>query len=225
VRGGAWLRSDSVILDEPIQIETLAHRPPWLAVVMEDGYHRHYRRDTERYRVDPAGVDPIESTMLHALDMGANYWSLWTEAENLARYREARPMAFEALEQRIGWRVRPSWIWQRKRYGTAELVVAFSNDGVAGVPGILHVRVEDAAGRVLAAGGLDAGHPHAGRLRLASFILPQGLEGQDVRLKSEIEIRGVCRPARWACAQPLAPDGSLAVRLLRNDDPRWRKGV
>jgi len=78
---------------------------------------------------------------------------------------------------------------------------------------------------VLAAGGLDAGHPHAGRLRLASFILPQGLEGQDVRLKSEIEIRGVCRPARWACAQPLAPDGSLAVRLLRNDDPRWRKGV
>ena len=225
VRGGAWLRSDSVILDEPIQIETLAHRPPWLAVVMEDGYHRHYRRDTERYRVDPAGVDPIESTMLHALDMGANYWSLWTEAENLARYREARPMAFEALEQRIGWRVRPSWIWQRKRYGTAELVVAFSNDGVAGVPGILHVRVEDASGRVLAAGGLDAGHPHAGRLRLASFILPQGLEGQDVRLKSEIEIRGVCRPARWACAQPLAPDGSLAVRLLRNDDPRWRKGV
>jgi len=163
--------------------------------------------------------------MLHALDMGANYWSLWTEAENLARYREARPMAFEALEQRIGWRVRPSWIWQRKRYGTAELVVAFSNDGVAGVPGVLHVRVEDAFGRVLAAGGLDAGHPHARRLRLASFVLPPGLEGRDVRLRSEIEIRGVLRPARWACAQPLEPDGSLAVRLLRDDDPRWRKGV
>src|SRR5438093_1184407 len=31
VRGGCWLRSDSVILDEPIQIEELAHRPPWLA--------------------------------------------------------------------------------------------------------------------------------------------------------------------------------------------------
>src|SRR2546422_9966032 len=28
--------------------------------------------------------------------------------------------------------VRPSWVWQRKRYGTDELVVAFANDGVAG---------------------------------------------------------------------------------------------
>ena len=80
VRGGCWLRSDSVILDEPEQIEELAHRPPWLAVVMEDGYHRHYRTDTPRYRVDAAGVDVIEHTMLHALDVGANYWSLWTEA-------------------------------------------------------------------------------------------------------------------------------------------------
>jgi hypothetical protein len=34
-----------VILDEPDQIEELPHRPPWLAVVMEDGYHRHYRTD------------------------------------------------------------------------------------------------------------------------------------------------------------------------------------
>ena len=115
VRGGCWLRSDSVILDEPEQIEELAHRPPWLAVVMEDGYHRHYRTDTARYRVDAAGVDVIEHTMLHALDVGANYWSLWTEAGNVARYREQRPAAFDALERRIGYRVRPSWVWQRKR--------------------------------------------------------------------------------------------------------------
>jgi hypothetical protein len=64
VRGGCWLRSDSVILDEPEQIEELAHRPPWLAVVMEDGYHRHYRTDTARYRLDAAGVDVIEQTSL-----------------------------------------------------------------------------------------------------------------------------------------------------------------
>jgi len=225
VRGGCWLRSDSVILDEPEQIEELAHRPPWLAVVMEDGYHRHYRTDTARYRVDEAGVDVIEHTMLHALDVGANYWSLWTEAGNVARYRERRPAAFDALERRLGYRVRPSWVWQRKRSSTDELVVAFANDGAASVPGVLRVHAETRDGRPLAGGGLDAGHPFAGRLRLASFLLPPGLAGREVRLRAELDVMGTRRPVRWACAQPLEADGALVVRLKKHDDPDWRKGV
>jgi hypothetical protein len=225
VRSGCWLRSDSVILDEPEQIEELANRPPWLAVVMEDGYHRHYRTDTPRYRVDAAGVDVIEHTMLHALDVGANYWSLWTEAGNLARYRERRPTAFEALERRLGYRVRPSWVWQRKRSGTDELVVAFTNDGDASVPGVLRVSAETPGGQTLAAGSLDAGHPFAGRLRLASFRLPPGLGGSDVRLRAEIEVKGARRAVRWACAQPLDDDGAFRVRLKKWDEPDWRKGV
>ncbi|HEY2946726.1 MAG TPA: hypothetical protein VGN09_30115, partial [Vicinamibacteria bacterium] len=118
IRAGCWLRSDSVILDEPIQIDELANRPPWLAAVMEDGYHRHYRTEGPRFGVDRAGVNVIEKTMLHCLDLGANYWSLWTEAENLARYDERYPAGFAALRQRLGYRVRPSWVWQRKRSGT-----------------------------------------------------------------------------------------------------------
>jgi hypothetical protein len=225
VRGGCWLRSDSVILDEPEQIEELAHRPPWLGVVMEDGYHRHYRRDTPRYRVDAAGVDVVEHTILHALDVGANYWSLWTEAENVARYRAERPMAFETLDRRLGYRVRPSWIWQRKRFGADELVVAFANDGAAPLPGVLRVHAETAEGRPLAGGGLDPGHPLAGRLRLASFRLPAGLGGTDVHLRAEIDVKGVRRQVRWACAQPLRADGALSVRLKRHDEPDWRKGI
>src|SRR5579862_7082856 len=42
VRAGCWLRSDSLIMDEPIQIEELGHRPAWLATVIEDGGNRHY---------------------------------------------------------------------------------------------------------------------------------------------------------------------------------------
>src|SRR5262249_15809325 len=42
VRSGCWLRSDSLIMDEPIQIEELGHRPPWIATVLEDGGNRHY---------------------------------------------------------------------------------------------------------------------------------------------------------------------------------------
>jgi len=43
VRAGAWLRSDSIIVEEPIQIEELANRPPWLASILEDGYFRESR--------------------------------------------------------------------------------------------------------------------------------------------------------------------------------------
>jgi hypothetical protein len=225
VRGGCWLRSDSIILDEPVQIEALANRPPWLAVIMEDGYHRHYRTDSPAYSVDAAGTSVIDRAMLHTLDLGGNYWSLWTEADRLARYHQERPGAFEALRRRLGYRVRPSWIWQRKRHGTAELVVAIANDGVAGVPGVLRVFVETPDGQVRVGGGLDAGHPNAGRLRLAAFVLPQGLDGRDVVLKAELETKGVRRPVRWACAQPLRSDGALALRLKRHDDTDWRKGV
>ena len=226
VRAGCWLRSDSVILDEPIQIEQLANRPPWLAAILEDGYYRQYRTDLPGYRVDAADVDVIEQTMLHTLDLGANYWSLWTESDNLRRYHEARPRAFETLRRRLGYRVRPAWVWQRKRYGTSELVVAIANDGVAGIPGVLRVFVESPDGSVRVGGGLDAGQPHGGRLRQASFVLPPGLEGRALRLRAEIEMKGgVRKPVRWACAQPLEDDGSLRIELLRFDDTRWRKGI
>jgi len=225
VRGGAWLRSDSVILDEPIQIEALANRPPWLAVVMEDGYHRHYRMDAPAFRVDAGGVNAIDKTLAHCLDLGANYWSLWTEADNLARYRDRYPDGLAALQQRIGYRLRPSWIWQRKRYGTTELVVAFANDGVAGVPGVLRAFVESRDGKVRVGGALDAGHPYGGRLRQASFLLPPGLDGLEMLLRAELETKGVRRPVRWACAQPSNEDGSLTIRLLRNDESGWRKGI
>ncbi|MFI4945721.1 MAG: hypothetical protein ACHP85_20785, partial [Burkholderiales bacterium] len=192
---------------------------------MEDGYHRHYRTDGERYRVDAAGVDVIEHTMLHALDLGANYWSLWTEAQSLARYRERRPMAFDELERHLGYRVRPSWVWQRKRSGTDELVVAVFNDGAASVPGHLRVFAESRDGKPLAGGALDAGQPFAGRVRLASFRLPEGLAGSEVRLRAELEVKGGRRPVRWACAQPLDEAGALVVRLKSWNEADWRKGI
>ncbi len=225
IRGGCWLRSDSVILDEPMQIDAIANRPPWLAAVMEDGYFRQYREDVPRFRVDAAGVNVIDHTVLHALDVGANYWSLWTEAANLERYHQSHPETFAALRQRIGYRVRPSWVWQRKREGTDELVVALANDGVAGVPGVLRVIAETAAGKTLAGGAIDAGHPRGGGVRLAALRLPPGLAGETVRLRAEIEIRGVRRPVRWACAQPVDADNALPVKLKRHDDPDWRTGI
>ena len=225
VRNACWLRSDSIILDEPIQIEMLANRPPWLPVVMEDGYYRHYQTNSDTFKVDAGGVNVIERSILHTLDLGGNYWSLWTEADNVARYAAQYPEGFATLQRRMGYRVRPAWVWQRKRYGTAELIVAVVNDGVAGVPGVLRIFAETPDGKLRVGGGLDAGHPFAGRVRQASFVLPPGLDGQEVMLRAELETKGVRRPVRWACAQPTNPDGSLTIRLKRHDDTNWRKGI
>lgn len=257
VRGGCWLRSDSLIMDEPIQIEELGHRPPWLAIVMEDGENRHYvlpelaaeeracldklpgskltfvGEDNEAapgddypHRVGGPMDRPYrESAGYHALDIATNYFGLWTEADNIRRYYDKYPDSLRAMEQRLGYRVRPSLIWQRKRYDTMELIVGVFNDGVAGVPGILGIYAESMDGSVKVGGNLDAGQPYAGQMRQASILLPKGMDGQQVRLRAEIEVKGVRRPVRWACFEPTTAEGALVIRLKKGSDPDWIKGV
>ena len=163
--------------------------------------------------------------MLHTLDLGANYWSLWTEAAKLARYNEAYPRGFERLRSNLGYRLRPSWVWQRKRHGTFELIVAVSNRGVAGVPGVLWLQLASLDGQLKLRGTLDPGHPHGGGIRLASFLLPKGFVS-NVQLSAELELRpGVLKPVAWACEQPLNPDGSIVIELKKAVDRGWRKGV
>jgi len=223
VGGGAWLRSDSIIVEEPIQIEELANRPPELAAILEDGYFRQY--DSAKLAVDAVGVNVMENHMLHVLDVKANYWSLWTESENLMRYNELYPRGFERLRTQMGYRLRPSWIWQRKRSGKPELVVAVSNRGVAGVPGVLWMQVVAANGAFKLRGSLDPGYPHGGGTRMGSFILPAGYVGK-VHLSAQIELRpGVLKPVAWACEQPINPDGSVTFEVKGPNDPGWRKGV
>jgi hypothetical protein len=223
VRAGAWLRSDSIITEEPIQIEELTNRPPWLATIIEDGYRREY--DTTKLTQDAAGLNILENYMLHALDTKANYWGLWTEADNLAHYNEKYPRGFERLRTSLGYRLRPAWVWQRKRYGTMELIVCVSNRGVSGVPGVLWLHLESPDKQWSLEGALDAGHPHGSGLREASFILPKGYVGK-VNLSAQLEIRpGVKKKVAWACEQPVNEDGSITVELKAESDRGWRKGV
>ena len=224
VRAGEWLRSDSTVsIEEPQQVENLGNRPPWLAVVMEEGGNRHY--DPAALRFDAAGISDRENGAMHVLDLNANYWALWTEGDNLAAYYAKYPNAFDTLHRRMGYRVRPSWVWQRKRYETSEVILGIVNDGVAGVPGILRLYVESQDKKLSIGGGLDAGHPYGGRLRQAAFILPKGMEGEKLSVRAEIETKGVRRPVHWACAQPLNPDGSFPITLRKFDDAGWRKGI
>jgi len=223
IRAGAWLRSDSIIVEEPIQIDQIANRPPWLAAILEDGYFRQY--DAPKLQQDAAGINVMENYMLHVLDVKGNYWSLWTEADNLKHYNETYPRGFDRLRANLGYRLRPAWVWQRKRYGTFELIVCVANRGVAGVPGVLWLQLESPDGKLVMHGALDPGHPHGGGVRQASFLLPEGYNGK-VHLSAQLEIRpGVKRPVAWACEQTVNSDGSITIDLKDEKDRGWRKGV
>jgi hypothetical protein len=223
VQGGAWVRSDSIIVEEPIQIEELANRPPWLAAILEDGYFRSY--DVAKLVRDAAGVNELENYMLHVLDLKANYWSLWTESEHLTSYNERYPRGFERLRTNMGYRLRPSWVWQRKRSGTSELILAISNRGVAGVPGVLWLTAKSPDGKLKMRGSLNPGHPYGSSLRMCSFLLPKDYAGT-IDLLAEIEMRpDVLKPIAWACDQPLNQDGSLSLQIRPMNDPNWRKSI
>jgi hypothetical protein len=226
INSGCWLRTDSILIEEPIQIDMITKRPPWMAAIVEDGYKRHYRIDEEYLEKDEDGINLVDKSILHALDAGANYWSLWTEADNLKSYYEKYPEALDTLWKRMGYKLRPSWVWQRKRHGTDELIVAVVNDGVASVPGILHIYIESMDGKVKLGGCLDTGHPLAGKVTQASFILPTGFNEQIIKIRAELETRGsMFHPIQWVCKQPLTQEGSFIVKLKEHNAPGWRKGI
>ena len=97
------------------------------------------------------GISPAENMIAHVIDIGANYWSLWNfhqiSATNLMSYYQTYPTAFDRINRRIGYRVRPSFIWSYKDSSYLGLIVGFANDGIAGVPGVLRVTVESRMGR------------------------------------------------------------------------------
>jgi hypothetical protein len=152
----------------------------------------------------------------HVIDVGANYFSLWNfhqiNATNLMSYYRAYPAAFDRISRRIGYRVRPSFVWGYRDDGYQGLIVGFSNDGIAGIPGVLRVTVKSQDGKILKSGCLDAGYPLPGKIRQAQFVLPNVVDWKGLRLGAEIEVKGMRYPVRWACHQKLNDDGSLTLR-------------
>jgi hypothetical protein len=211
VRSHNWLRTDTIYIENE-QIEALSNRPAWTGVTVEvpnsDG-------SPESLHLSE-GVTLTDNVIGHVHDVGACYFSLWNwhriHVDGLQRYYEQYPDALDRLAREIGYRVRPSWIWTYDKGDESGLILGMVNDGIAGVPGVLRIRVLNEAGNVLASGGLDAGYPLPGKVRQAKLALPRGTNWQGLRLAGEIEVKGVRYPVRWSCRQALNADGSLTLR-------------
>jgi hypothetical protein len=211
VRGNDWLRTDTIFI-ENTQIETLANRPPWIAAVSEVGMTTG---EPEKLRIDE-GVTYTENIISHVIDLGANYWSVWNwhniAAGNILGYYERFPAPIDRIARSVGYRVRPSWIWSCEKDGYPGLVVGFVNDGIACVPGSVRVSVVSPQGQELVSGFLDPGYPQTRGVRQAMLPLPEGTDWRGLRLKGELEVKGVRHPLSWACRQKTEPDGSLILR-------------
>jgi tetratricopeptide (TPR) repeat protein len=91
------------------------------------------------------------------------------------------------------------------------------------VPGVLRVSVASDDSKVNVSGGLDAGYPLPGKIRQAEFPLPPGTPWEGLKLRAEIEVKGVRYPVRWACHQKTNPDGCLAYTGPSGAVPRRRR--
>lgn len=217
VRDGNWLRRDSILVQNEC-IDALSNRPAWVANFCEGAMSSGNGTD---YPVDANGFSRGDVIISHVKDLKANYYSLWTfhaiNPDNLWAYYRKFPDALDDLNRCIGFRVRPSWIWRSSDgEGHENLIFGMVNDGIAGVPGVLRLTVFTDDGSVETGGCLDAGFPHPKGIREAMITLPKGVSADSgrLKLKAEIEVKGVRYPVPIAAAHGVNPDGSL--NIIRN---------
>ena len=199
IRTHNWIRTDSIFIENE-QIEALSNRPNWVAAISEGG----------------------QSHVAQVKDVGANYLSLWNfhniNADNLQASYQRLKEDWDDIASCIGFRIRPSWIWENRKDGFHNLVFGMVNDGVAGVPGVLRLTLFTDDGKVHVSGCLDAGYPHPTGVRQAMMQLPAGVTPDNcvLKLKAELEVKGVRYPIPFATAQKLNPDGSLTIKRTMN---------
>jgi hypothetical protein len=211
VRTGNWIRSDTIFI-ENTQIEALSNRPAWIAAISEVGMTTG----------DPAqlgivdGVTKTEQIISHVLAVGANYWSIWNwhniAAAHVKSYADKYPEVITHAARRIGYRIYPAFIWATEGAGAKGVVIGLANDGVAGVPGVLRLSLLDRNGAIKASGCVDPGYPKPSGIRQALLMWQGTDDWAGLRLKAELEVKGLRYPVRWACRQPLNDDGTLTLR-------------
>ncbi len=219
IRTHNWIRTDTIFIENE-QIEALSNRPAWTGAIVECGMSVG---SPSRMRPDSGGIPRSEAVMSHVKDVGANYYSLWNfhriNADSIMQYYKQYPSGIDDLVSSIGFRVRPSWIWvpeePEKRH---HLVFGMVNDGISGVPGVLRLTLFTDDGKVNVSGCLDPGYPKPQGVRQAMLPIPEGVDWNSglLKLKAEIEVKGVRYPVPFACAQPLNPDGSLTIKATMN---------
>ena len=128
VRSNNWIRSDTIFIESE-QIEALRTARPGSRLCIE----KAASRQTTRMRATTQeGISPAEniilsdrrgSKLLVALELSSH------RSENLMAYYQALPAWFDRINRKVGYRVRPSFIWNYEEPGYLGLISALPTTG------------------------------------------------------------------------------------------------
>jgi hypothetical protein len=135
-------------------------------------------------------------------DIAAHYVAVGFDPWDTIWAHENRRDIYETLEQRIGYRLRPSIVWRRRfAHGHDELVLGLRNDGCSAPPGQITIQAHfpDGSDSSLA---LPTGEPTPGAMKIYALplLVESGKQGADngADLSMKIQIKGKKYPAQWA---------------------------
>jgi hypothetical protein len=100
--------------------------------------------------------------------------------------------------------IRPPFIWTFTQDGVAGLVIGLANDGIA-VPGVLRLSVFSEDHKINVSGCVDAGYPKPTGVHQVMLMLPSGEQWEGLRLKGELEVKGLRYPVRWHAGRRSTP--------------------
>jgi len=210
LRTNNWLRSDTIFVENQ-QIAALSNRSPWIGATLEVGMS-----DGKQQNIQLSdGQTHTDNEIHHVMDVGANYFSLWNwqaiAADKILRYYEKYPDTIDTIARKVGYRIRPSWVWSFERKGHPGLIFGLVNDGISGIPGSLKLTLKTEKGEVLESGYVDPGYPNPSGVRQVRMMLPRGMSWKGLRLYAEINVKGQLYPVEWATRVEPNKDGSLTL--------------
>ena len=127
--------------------------------------------------------------------VGFNPWdTIWAHEHCLDTYK--------ALEQKIGYRIRPSIVWRRRiANGKDEIVLGLMNDGCSSPPGqiTIHASFPDGSENSIA---LPIGDPSPGKMKIVALPLFSSADkytaSNSIELSMRIKIKGKTKRVQWA---------------------------
>ena len=148
----------------------------------------------------------------HFIALGFNPWdALWANENCLSTCQN--------ISRNIGYRLRPSMVWYRKRpEQNPEIVIGLCNDGCVTPPGQVKITI-DYGENLLRHLFIPVGQPASSRMKeVASDIPPKSYQkggSQRIRLTASITIKGKSWPVQWAVRnESNAPNFSLDIPLV-----------
>jgi hypothetical protein len=157
-----------------------------------------------RCPVDGPELEPGRYPLPHRyFDIQAHYVAIGFNPWDMIWAHEHCVGTLEALEQHLGYRIRPTVIWKHRVWeDQMEIVLGLRNDGCSQVPGVLTLTAEFSNGHVVRL-ELPPGEPVPGRLYHARIpcepVALAGFKGT-VKFTLSLRMRGKTAPVQWAIA-------------------------